>query len=289
MSDRQLPAPVWERPLEPQTYPQRQLALAATQAWACAVVHFTGESASALSKRFSPPSGSPGSNSKYFYGLLHGKHVLLPGGRGRYGYDLLADVDRHKLGRHATRHYYQPWELLYPDITLERVCETLHTLSPRITQLFFHESLSGVHPAWLRRRTNSSEEFEMLVQSLVSTITTVDEPFAEDRWFDVFIALWCLLREAGLRKDMGRVVFYRKIITQIHEQISAHPVFANVFDTYQALVRVIESREIAFLSGAQITSKPGELLLQGHPTRRVYFGNEDCIVRIEQCGQKTKA
>jgi hypothetical protein len=61
---------------------------------------------------------------------------LLPGVRGRYGYDLLADVHHHNRGGHATRHYCQPWELLHPNITLDRVCAILYQLAPQIAEFF---------------------------------------------------------------------------------------------------------------------------------------------------------
>jgi len=285
VQDHQLPVPVWASGLRDRTELQRQLALTATRSWACAVIHFTGESASALSKRFSAPDGSPGSNSKYFYGLFQGKHVLLPGVRGRYGYDLLADVHRHNHGGYATRHYYQPWELLHPNITLDRVCAILYQLAPQIAEFFFYPPFPGLEdqPAWLRRQSVIPSEMEVLNNYQGGSVSTERDGtlIRQQRKFDVFIALWCLYREAELRRDIVRTLFYKEAIGQAQKKMASHPLFCDVFDSYVTLASALENSMMALLQAARRQQRNDEATSRGKPTHVVHFDKRGMIVQIE--------
>src|SRR5262249_41974933 len=148
------------------------------------------------------------------------------------------DVDRHDRGRRATRYYYQPWELLYPEISLDRVCEILYRVAPDFAAEFFYPPFSGLEesPAWLRRRTLVAVERCVLDSYMSNGLAQNDGKVSDwhEREFDVFVALWCLYREAELRRDIGRVLYYRETISH-YRKMAEHPVFCHVYDEYRAL------------------------------------------------------
>lgn len=84
-------------------------------AWAYGVLHHTGYSASGASKRFSPPveSEQDQANSKIMYQYLRGDRAPTRGARGKYGFDLVAAVDKHPQGKLATKWLDHPLWLIF--------------------------------------------------------------------------------------------------------------------------------------------------------------------------------
>jgi hypothetical protein len=72
----------------------------------------------------------------------------------------------------------------------------------------------------------------------------------QQRKFDVFIALWCLYREAELRRDPARTLFYREAIGQAQTKMATHPLFCDVFDSYVTLASALEDSMMALLQAA---------------------------------------
>ncbi|SOE92532.1 hypothetical protein SAMN05414139_05264 [Burkholderia sp. D7] len=262
-----------------------ELAMVATKTWARATMHFTGLSASAVSKRFSPPASVPGSNSKRFYGLARGEHVVLPGTHGRYSYDLLSAVSQHPLGRHATRYYFQPWELFRRDVTLDRTYEILHELTPWFATEFFYEEFPGLknQRGWLRKRIDVPDEMQILVDHLrLSPIAEHDNSFTYwERTFDVFVALWCLYREAEMRRDIGRTIFFRQAIGEAQKQVAVHPVFGQVFKEYRNLVQHLEADEISILPRARAAQRRADVHAVSKPRCICIFDTGDRTTKIE--------
>jgi hypothetical protein len=262
-----------------------ELTLAATKAWARATMHFTGLSASAASKRFSPPESVPGSNSKRFYGLARGEHVIQAGPHGRYGYDLLSDVNRHPRGKYATRYYLHPWKLLRVDITLDQVCDVLYGLDPRLAKALFYAPFSGLknQRGWLRKSTDMEFEMKTLGDLLVPRSKGLERGVSM-RWehvFDLFIALWCLYREAELQRNIGRVIFFQEAIAEVQKEIAYHPVFQYVFDDYQKIVRRLEAGERSLLVRARRAQWHQDHRISGKPTCVCFFDSRDSMFKVE--------
>ena len=86
--------------------------------WAHAVLRRTGFTASGASKRFSPvlARGETQTNSKFMYAYLQGKRVPTRGARGKYQYDLVAEVDRYLNANVASKWLDHPlWKIFEPE------------------------------------------------------------------------------------------------------------------------------------------------------------------------------
>lgn len=250
MTANALPMPSWAAPsVRPEL--RKALGRAATKAWAQAALHFTQESASALSKRLSAPEAKPGTNSKYLYQLAGGRHTVYPKSRGLQDYNWIAAVDRYadpldprRAGHLATPFYYQPWELMVPVVSLDRVCELLYTAldSFRDTYEFFFDVTKGLPETEGWRRKPSKIWVEVEVLEDVADDPADDASKRDKRVFDRFTALWCLYREAILRRNLVKGIYYREAIIRSHREIARHPVFSLVFDEYrQCAMNVLEA------------------------------------------------
>ncbi len=194
------------------------------------------------------PEAEPGTNSKIVYQWLNGKHALLPGPHGRYGYDWFDAINAHCGGAYITPFYYQPWELMVQEVSLDRVCHLLYRalkrsfggagLFPEGIYGFFYVELGRGLPeseAWRRKASVIRDEF--------STLTDDAERWVgddNDRMWQVFDRLtvyWCLYREGILRRDPRRAIYYREKIVEVHVEVARHPVFSHVFDEYKRCAR----------------------------------------------------
>ncbi|MEX3929157.1 hypothetical protein AB4Y36_34765 [Paraburkholderia sp. BR10936] len=226
------PTPVWDTSGKRSIF-HEQLGRAATMAWATAAIYILDESASAISKRLAAPDSAPGSNSKYLYQLKSGKHVLSSKGGGRYGYNWLAAVAERPRGDRVTRFYYEPWELMEREISLDRVSELLHatvlSLCGPNSVCFFYVAEEGFPstPAWWRKRSSLHDEIRALDAGVKSAMSAVKG--CSDAEFDRFVAFWCLYREAMLRRELKRAVYYRLAVVDAGKKIASHPVFSQVF------------------------------------------------------------
>lgn len=112
--------------------------------WAYAVLHYTGYSASGASKRFSPPLpiGQDPNNSKIMYQYLHGERAPVQGPRGKYAYDLVAEVDKHPRVKVASRWLdHGLFHIFHPDTEGDALDPFLaHEVVPRINVQFIFEN-----------------------------------------------------------------------------------------------------------------------------------------------------
>ncbi|MEX3856486.1 hypothetical protein AB3X94_20910 [Paraburkholderia sp. BR10923] len=238
MATYPLPTPVWDTSGKRSIF-HEQLGRAATMAWAAAAIYILGESASAISKRLAAPDSAPGSNSKYLYQLKSGKHVLSSKGGGRYGYNWLAAVAERPRGDRVTRFYYEPWELMEREISLDRVSQLLHatvlSLCGPNSVWFFYVAEEGFPstPAWWRKRSSLHDEIRALDEGVKSATSAVEG--CSDAEFDRFVAFWCLYREAMLRRELRRAVYYRLAVVDARKKIASHPVFSQVSAEYERI------------------------------------------------------
>ncbi len=252
MSDVRYPMPIWyERVPSPEL--RRQIGRLATKIYIRAAVHISGESSSALSKRLASDTSIPGSNSKYLCQLGQGKHTLLPKLGNSKEYDWFAAVARRcrggirdENGRGVTAFYYAPWELMVQNAPLDRVRELLY----QALQFSFYGGIEDFFcvpiprlpdsKGWLRKDSHLSAEAAVLWDESHRWVATKCD--REWQVFDRLSALWCLYREAVLRRDLVRSLYYREVIIESHREVGRHPVMSQIFGEYRELaMRVLES------------------------------------------------
>ena len=233
-----LPMPCWT-PRSGRPMFLRSVAKAATKAWALAALYFLGKSASALSKRLSSDHAKAGTNSKYIYSLIAGKHEIYPRPRGRLGHSWFATVDAYGAGHCATDFYYQPWELMVQDVSLDRVCQLCYHALERsfsgdgIDTFFYFYAVRGLPEgeAWRRKPSRIWKEAEVLWDDAERWVA--DNNDRQWQVFDRLTVVWCLYREAILLRHPLRAIYYREKIFESHAEVAGHPVFSLVFDEYR--------------------------------------------------------
>ncbi|TCG07190.1 hypothetical protein BZM27_21105 [Paraburkholderia steynii] len=260
--------------------PADQIAAMRSMMWGRQLLLDSDYTASGASKRYSPdetvtnkPDERP-SNSKYIYKVLSGQTVLRPGPRGRYGYDIVADVDSDPKLTRAKQWFTHPLlGVVDPDVSLWQVREILHGLGPWFAETFFVSSPPDKHPGpfWTRRETDVTYAVERVNYYAPETTTGSTVPFADpiDTELTRFVALWCLYREAKLCGDARATAICHWAIWDAHDRVSEHPVFAHVFQPYLALVQKLEPEGIRTLS--LVWPPEGELSGHMRPTRVFYF------------------
>ncbi|WP_322032826.1 hypothetical protein [Paraburkholderia sp. J76] len=104
-------------------------------AWACAALLGTGMTASKASIFFRPATYANGNpctatpSSKIFYQYLRGLRAPIPGARGKYGYDLVDEVDRYPGAQGAKVWLNLPlWELVEAQLTLDEIQHALDAM-----------------------------------------------------------------------------------------------------------------------------------------------------------------
>ncbi|QOZ83772.1 MULTISPECIES: hypothetical protein [Chromobacterium] len=115
-------------------------------AWAYAVLHYTGYTASGASKKFSPPGPEEKepTNSKIMYQYLQGRRAPTRGERGKYGFDLVTEVDRDPRGKHATRWLDHPlWMIFQPDTSGDQLEPYLEeeVTPPQLAKYFWNDRI----------------------------------------------------------------------------------------------------------------------------------------------------
>ncbi|MGF6574893.1 hypothetical protein ABH945_007021 [Paraburkholderia sp. GAS333] len=242
---------------------QKEVGTRATMAWARAIVHLLDTNPSALTRLCSAQDAKPGSNSKYIYRWIDGRIMLLPMARGRYGHNWMKKLDSLDGAQRARRYYYDPWELMVPDVSLDFVRNELalildelgdydHFVGAPITYFFFSGDEGLPKPfAWRRKLTSIQLEVRALDDGMKYLISSKKNEVFEERnkkMFERFVASWCLYREAILMRNVPRALYYRQAIIDSHKNISRHPVFSLVFKEYETLaLKVLEGDGLPLL------------------------------------------
>lgn len=189
--------------------------------WAYAVLHHTGLSASTASKKFTPDcplnldaAGNP-VISNIFYQYLRGERAPTMGPRGKADFDLVAAVNKDPDGQKATRWLTHPlWEVLHPDITLERIRKIMRSMPTEISELLFATfDKNVVYSRYPVDRTPVNEIFALAT-------------------FDSYIAIVALMREGDLLRDryLSGAAYHAWVMA--YPVANADPVFRYVVQPF---------------------------------------------------------
>jgi hypothetical protein len=191
-------------------------------AWAYALLLHTGYTASSASKRFSSTSAPrvESNNSKLIYQYLRGDRAPTPGPRGRYKFDLVAAVNSHHTGHHATRWLYHPlWIIFNEDIDCHRLEKFLDedALAPDFARYIFREEI----PA------DAAETLDF---------SNAPEPFK----FEGYILLCAMIRAANLSGHYTQS--RRPVHFSLLEYLTPHaariePVFGMIQKPFLQMIR----------------------------------------------------
>lgn len=113
-------------------------------AWAYAVLHHTGLSASTASKKFSSKI-QPGTDNRkslvinnHMYKFLKGERAPINAPTGKYKFNLVEAVDKDPLGHLATKWLTLPlWDILHPLVTIQEIRKYLGGLPKEFTSVAF--------------------------------------------------------------------------------------------------------------------------------------------------------
>lgn len=136
-------------------------------AWAYSVLHHTGLSASKASLVFSSRANPDAATSNIMYQYLRGDRAPTQGGRGKFGFDLVKEVDSDPDGSNATPWLSHPfWEIFAEEISMDQLTDYTAMVPAHLAACLLVQSPPSdpldLDAQWGAPNINSLDEFVCL-------------------------------------------------------------------------------------------------------------------------------